>query len=257
MPGLPGEGRRHAVKTLLRSLVRTAGWVVHRWPANRFEAMDDALRLLADAGYRPQVIVDIGANVGAWTDMALRHFDARECHLVEPQPGCQAALARFTPPRYHVHPVALTAAGVPSVTMIGTGDGAASEGAWVASAGTQVPGAVSLPATSLDLLLDGRFSLTDRTLLKIDVENHELDVLTSGTRVLRAVEVIVSEFHAFAVDDSGAPVLSDLIGTLDDLDFVLYDVARLAGRARDRRLMFGDVVFVRRGSALLADTRWQ
>ena len=243
---------RAAIAAFVHATLRRAGWVAHRWPANRFEAMDDTLRLLAAAGFRPGVVLDIGANTGTWTEMAARHFDARQFHLVEPQPSCHPALARFAPPRFIVHALALTSAGPTSVQMLGTGG----TGAWVVPAGSAVAGARSLPATSLDALLGGAMSRDDRALRKLDVQCHELPILRAGHHVLQATDVVISEMQLFEVNDNGQAVLLDLMAFMKTEGFVLYDVASLAGRARDGRLRGGDVVFVREDSPLAADRRW-
>lgn len=217
--------------------------------------MHDALRLLRRQGYDPKVIVDIGANLGTWTDLACRTFDAREYHLVEPQQACHAALARFRPPRFTVHQLALTSVGVDSVLLVGGGPGGGCSGAFVTTRDRGEPG-VRYPATSLDRLLADRIVPADRALLKLDVEAHELTVLRAGARVLAAAEVVVTEFQLYQVENNGMPVLADIIAFMAERDFCLYDVAALHSRARDLRLRMGDGVFVHRRSPLVADNRW-
>ena len=47
-----------------------------------------------------------------------------------------------------------------------------------------------------------------------------------------------------------------MVAFFDQSGFDLFDVAGLMGRRRDDRLRQGDFIFVRRGSALSADTGW-
>lgn len=217
--------------------------------------MHDALRLLRRQGYDPQVIVDIGANIGTWTDLACSVFDAREHHLVEPQQVCHAALARFRPPRFTVHKLALTSVGVDSVLIVVGGPASGCSGAFVTTRDTGEPGA-RCPAATLDGLLADRIDPADRALLKLDVEAHELTVLGAGSRVLAAAEVVVMEFQVYPIENNGLPVLPDVIAFMVERNFCLYDVAALHSRPRDRRLRVGDVVFVHRRSPLVADNRW-
>jgi FkbM family methyltransferase len=244
------------VGELAQNLARRLGWTIHRWPANRFEAMEDALRLLRRARFEPRVVVDIGANVGAWTDCAARVFDAREYHLVEPQTACHAALERFRPPRFQVHKVALTAEGTDSVVMVGGGDGGGT-GAYVSGQPTGESDAQRYPAASLDRLLGDRVHPSERVLLKLDVEGHELQILGSSSKVLNAAEVVIMEFQMFEIERNGVPVLADLIDFMRQRRFMLYDVAALAARPRDKRLRMGDVVFASVDSALVADDGWE
>jgi len=233
----------------LQARLRQAGWTIHRWPAHRFDAMGDALDVLHRQGFRPATVVDIGANVGLWTDLAAALFRAPEHHLIEPQPELQAMLARFQPPRFHVHQVALTAAGRSEVAMSGAGTGV-----HVAPPGTT--GTIRVPAGSLDALLAARISPDRRALIKIDVESHELEVLAGGAHVVAAAEVLIIEFHYFDIERSGTPVLRDLLNVMHQHGHVLYDIAATHGRARDLRAQTGDAVFVRHDSPLAADTRW-
>jgi FkbM family methyltransferase len=244
------------VKEFAQTLARRFGWTIHRWPANRFDAMEDSLRLLRHAGFAPRVVVDIGANVGMWTDSAARVFDAREYHIVEPQTACHAALERFRPPRFHVHKVALTAEGTDSVMMVGGGDGGGT-GAFVSSHATTQSDAQRYPAASLDRLLGDRVHASDRGLVKLDVEGHELQILGSSSKVLNAAEVVIMEFQMFEIERNGVPVLADLIDFMRQRRFMLYDVAALAARPRDNRLRMGDVVFARVDSPLVADDGWE
>lgn len=216
--------------------------------------MDDALRLLRASGYDPRVIVDGGANVGTWTDLATRRFTAREHHLVEPQPACHPALARFQPPRFTVHPVALTGAGIDAVVMVG-GGGHGGTGAFVSKEAGHGD-ATRYPATSLDGLLGGRITRADRALLKLDVEGHELEILRASSVVLPAIEVAILEFQAFEIEGNGRPVFIDVVTLMRDRGFSFYDIAALASRPRDRRLRMGDAIFVRDDSPLVADARW-
>ncbi|MDO8795686.1 MAG: FkbM family methyltransferase [Vicinamibacterales bacterium] len=233
----------------LQARLSRAGWSVHRWPSHRFDGMGDVLEMLRRQGYRPSTVVDIGANVGQWTDLAAGLFHAAEHHLIEPQPALHATLARFQPPRFHVHPVALTSAGVSEASMSGSGTGM-----HVVTAGSAP--STRVPASSLDALLADRLTQEQRTLIKIDVESHELTVLGGGTRVMAAAEVIISEYHYYDIEQTGTPVFRDLLDFMARHGYDLYDISAVHGRARDLRAQTGDAVFVRRDSPLTADTRW-
>lgn len=58
-------------KQLARRSLEFAGyWITRLRPANRFQAMDEMVLLLRGFGFNPRVIIDAGANVGAWTRIA-------------------------------------------------------------------------------------------------------------------------------------------------------------------------------------------
>ena len=210
-------------------------------------------------GYNPRVAIDGGANMGTWTQMARSVFPDAEFHLVEPQPACLPTLRELgTRMRgVTVHPVALTRPGVDRVRVIGGGMHGGGTGAWVAQLGETAEGETQCPATTLDELFADSVSLPDRTLLKLDLEGHEREALEGATRLLDAVEVILTEVQFYDINDGGRWVFPDVINFLRERGFELYDIACLSQRPRDMRLRMGDVVFVRLGSPLLADRGWE
>jgi FkbM family methyltransferase len=249
-PSLQSISSRIASK--IKSRARQAGVSVHRWPGNRFDAMDDALELLHRQGYVPRTVIDVGANVGQWSGIASQLFHDATFHMIEPQPRFAEQLQRrFTSARFHVHTIVATSPGATSARMTGVG----STGAWVMSGEKWQPDA-TFPATTLDMLLSDRVRANDRTLLKLDVEGHELELLQGATTILSKTEVLVSEVRFYDIESSGRPTFTDLAGYLDRQSFQLYDIAALASRRRDKRLRLGDVVFVHKHSPLASDTHW-
>jgi FkbM family methyltransferase len=219
--------------------------------------MEDVLRLLAARGYAPRVVIDCGANVGQWLDVADRVFPGTSCHAIEPQPKCAEALrgkSRLRP-GLTVYETAITAREVAAVRMIGGGDGTGT-GNYVASAGETQPDEVTCAATTLDRLLANRVTPSERALLKLDVEGHELEVLRGAPAVLCAVEVVIAESAVYDIEGGGRPTFSDLVAFMTARGFEFHDVATLNGRASDRRLQRLDVVFVRKDSTLATDRSW-
>jgi FkbM family methyltransferase len=244
-----------SIAQFTKRMLRRLGLVVHRWPITRFDGMADGLELLRNAGFRPDLVIDVGANRGTWAALACAHWPDAVFHLIEPQPGCLPSLRDFVrnAKRAHIHSIAVTSPGVSQVAMAGGGDSRDGTGNFIAP--TTEPDTVPYPATTLDQLLSSTGATS--ILLKLDVDGHELSVLEGARSVLRHTEVVIAEFWMFKIFDQEMAVLPDLIRWLGDAGFELYDFASLNGRRRDQRLRSGDAVFVRRGSALLRDVNWQ
>jgi FkbM family methyltransferase len=225
---------------------------------NRFDGMRDALILLKLRSYAPKIVIDCGANVGQWSRLAMSVFPHATFQLIEPQPACAGALRELAgrAGRARVHTLAVTEPGVTQVRMIGGGDEGGGTGAWVALPGEAAIGEIVCPATTLDELLAAEVAPGDRSLLKLDLEGHELTALKGGKRLLEAVEVILTEFQFFETNWNGRPRFGSLLQALNAEGFELYDFACLSQRTRDQRLRMGDAIFVRRGSPLLADEAW-
>jgi FkbM family methyltransferase len=243
-----------SLKDVARQIVKRAGYVVHRWPGNRFDAMDAALEMLVARGYEPRMVIDGGANRGQWFGLASPIFAGAAFHLIEAQDFCWPYLERAAAARGRttLHRTAITSPGVTTVRMHRGGD-PGNTGAFVIADSEGHSRDLEAPATTLDALLSAVVTRDDRALLKLDIEGHELEALKGATALLDLVEVLVCEVRFFDVNRSGRPEFGDVLAFLEARGFVLYDVDMLSSRPRDLRLRIGDVIFARRGSPLTED----
>jgi FkbM family methyltransferase len=228
-------------KRAVRAVLALTPYQIVRGATNRFDAIEHSQVMLARFGYAPRVIIDAGAHVGLFAEMASRTFPGAVVHMIEPQPACH----RFLKALPHVlHPVAL---GASDGTVRMSIEGEATTGAHVWETGD-----VEVPMARLDSL----FTLTpaDRAFLKMDLQGYELEALKGAEASLASIEVILTEVNFFA--QAFEPPIATLVSFLDERGFDLFDIASLGGRARDDRLKSGDFIFVRRGSPVSADTRW-
>lgn len=245
----------NVVKRWLRQL----GVHVSRTPDNRFDAIGDTLSAMRARGFVPSVVVDGGANRGQFFRLARPVFPEAAFHLIEPQSACVAELRELAGRdrgNVAVHPTVVTEPGVRSVRMVGGGARGDGAGNWVAKPGDASQGESKANATTLDELLDGEVQQTDRVLLKLDLETHELPALKGASSLLTKVEAVLTEVSFYDADEWGAPLFAELVAFLEARDLALYEIASLSGRGRDGRLRMGDAVFVRRGSTLHRDVGW-
>src|SRR5262245_18344845 len=134
-------------RDIVRAMLESRGWVVHRWPTTRFDGMRQSLELLRARGYLPQVVIDCGANTGQWFQLAESIFPDAVYHVNEPQPKCLEALESLRASRRHmiVHPTVVTEPGVGTVRMFGSGDGTGT-GNFVAQPEEDFGGDIQVPA---------------------------------------------------------------------------------------------------------------
>lgn len=238
------------MKRLIKSLMEQTSYrIVRDHGANRFHAIEPCLRMMKARGLAPRLIIDGGAHIGSFSVAAQSIFPDANFHLIEPQPTCSAALQKLCATKSFVFHQYALAEKQGHIGLTRTLE--PSTGAHITS---DEDNAVSVAATTLDALF-GSVTQDDRSLLKLDLQGYELYALRGGTTFLRSVEAILTEVSFFA--QAYEPPISALVSYLNDSGFQLYDVASLGGRSRDNRLKQGDFVFVRAGSQLLQDGRWE
>jgi FkbM family methyltransferase len=241
------------IASLIKKLLRATPFRIVRSAPNRFQEIDHCLRHLRRLGYEPKIVIDGGAYLGSFALAAHTIFSTAVIHMIEPQPACKARLTKLSSnPDFTFHPFALSArrGTLPMVCD----DPVPCTGAHLAWPETLSQASVIAEVTTLDDLFASKCKTTDRTLLKLDLQGHELLALQGASVMLPLVEVVLAEvsfFQAF-----GEPKVRQLIEFFGNNGFEIFDVAALSSRIRDDRLRQGDLFFVRRDSQLLADNSW-
>jgi FkbM family methyltransferase len=138
------------------------------------------LPLLVRAGDR---VIDVGGNYGAYA-FRLDRLRTR-VEVFEPNPTCVRALDHWaaTRPRVRIHPFALSATAGQATLAVPTGG----DGVVHAAAGSIEPRAVAgARCEAVETRTLDSFGFRDATLVKIDVEGHELSVITGAVETLAA-----------------------------------------------------------------------
>jgi FkbM family methyltransferase len=161
------------------------------WATGRVELpVQRALAELLNPGV---VCFDVGANVGFYSVLAARIVGpAGRVVAFEPHPENVEALERN-----------IRANGLSNVIVVPkavslTSDGALLSGADRATARLEEGGGLDVDTVALDEFVAANPTLAP-SVVKIDVEGHELQVLAGARRTLEARPAIVCEQHGFAV----------------------------------------------------------
>ena len=195
--------------------------------------------IFANGCYRRQLrlpprgtVVDIGANIGAFTiDCAFRYPDVR-IEAYEPNPEAFHVLqtnviANGLSARVRLYNEAVGS--TPGTMRLWTGEGNVAATAYPSSTDAQGL-SIAVPLTDLATVIQraGRVSV-----LKIDAEGAEADILEAGGAALNDVEQIVAEYHEARVP-----------GVLRRVEGVLRDRGFLPVVSRNRRC--GPLVYAAR-----------
>jgi FkbM family methyltransferase len=203
-------------------------------------------------GGDPVLVVDVGANVGEFSELALREFGATKLIAVEPTPeiyaaltekfksdprleGLNACLGAFTGSLdFLVHADTKTSSLFPRESR-----------RRYFAADDQVVAHTSVPITTLDALCAER-GITNVALLKMDTQGGEFDILRGARNLLQSqsIDIVYTEFFITS-HYAGAPLLPDIWALLDKHDYALYDLFK-GPYGADGQLRFGDAVFVSR-----------
>lgn len=181
-----------------------------------------ALSLLPASDRVKPVVLDVGANVGSWTAALLSLAPEATVFAFEPS---QAAFSRLTD-RF---------SDSPHVTVIQAAVGRANGVAtlWADSAGSSLASLTRRRLNHFDI----DFSHSEEvsvitldswrldsgvipTLLKIDVEGHELDVLAGASELLKSIKVVQFEFGGCNIDTR--TFFQDFFYFFDEAGYVIH-----------------------------------
>jgi FkbM family methyltransferase len=164
------------------------------------------------------VVADVGANDGMYSYAFARRAGA--VHAFEPLPGCAGIVRAYARAnaRIHVHQVALSdQPGMRSLTIpVREGREIDTEASLIVAPTTEpgAAGAVGSRLVEIEVRTLDSFGLRDLSLIKIDVEGHELGVLRGARETLRRerpammIEIEQRHHHEREIGDVFAEVES-------------------------------------------------
>ena len=197
-------------------------------------------------GYAPRTVLDIGANVGDFTRGFLEVFPDCVPTLIEPNPYCEAELAKLPFERH----MAAASDATGEATLFLSRDWLQTTGASLYRENShyfsdELAVEQTVPKVRIDDLLAGRrFDF-----VKIDTQGSELDVLRGGETVLRQADYILLELSV--VDfNQGAPQAEAVLVQLAAMGFAPAAVTNLhrLEDVRDGGVLQLDMLFKRRAA---------
>ncbi len=212
--------------------------------------MQVALRGLRDRGYQPEVVYDIGAADGSWTREALQIWPRARFVCFEPLVERRAALDELVTERR----------GQVSLQPVGVGDAdtdlalGVTDFLWDSSFAYPGKSARKVAVRRLDsLFAEGKISRP--SFVKIDVQGFEIRVIDGGAEVLSGADFVLMECNFIAFCDD-MRTLDQSIAFMAQRGFVPYEFVDFLRRPLDGAMGQCDILFARRGHALVSDRRW-
>lgn len=195
-----------------------------------------------------RTVIDVGGHHGQFTLFALERFPRADVITFEPQADGAALIRRLTADeqRVTVHNCALGAhPGSAELNISKRSDSSSllpiGRGQTSAFPGTETAATTTVEVETLDALLPT--APQGPTLLKIDVQGFELDVLRGARRVLSEIETVYVEC-SFVELYSDQPLIGEVIQHLRECGFRLDGVHGVTYDA-DGRCLQADCLFGR------------
>jgi hypothetical protein len=200
----------------------------------RLHNKGESLRLLAEMGWRPDVVIDVGAGYG--TAGLMDAWPETPAILIEPQPALRDEMEK-------------AAASSPSVTFLDVAIGA--------RPGTLTLSGIPVEVKTLDQIVSD-LPLKDqirRVLLKIDVDGPECDVIEGAAHTLSDYDCVV--ILECVLHDGVKARFTDIVLSMREHGYEVSDILEALYRPHDDYLWQVDCLFTRADGSLRAHHRFE
>ena len=213
--------------------------------------MDWSLKNLHNNGFRPTVILDIGAYEGEWTKMVSSIFPDARILMFEAQESKHTLLASLNSAKIDHH-IGLLGSEVNSKSKFYINDTVSSA---LPESEKEKQDYVEVAMFTVDEVLKTK-GFTKADFIKLDVQGFELEVLKGATVTLQSAEVVLMEVSLIEIN-KGAPLIFEVMKFMNQQDFVCYDICSLVRRPLDNALWQTDLIFVKNNSKLIASKKYE
>ena len=209
-----------------------------------------ALERLAQNGFTPGLVFDVGAFRGDFAQMTLAIWPSARVACFEPLPYGREQIREL---RQRLPSIDLHETLVGSVEKAGVEMHVAkTSSSLLRDAHNETFPVEIFPQTTLDKTIRDSYAGRAPELLKLDVQGFELEVLKGCKASLGGVRVILTELSLLDLHEN-VPLLHELVGWLGERGFVAYDICGMTRRPLDNALWQADMIFVRKDDALRRD----
>lgn len=216
-------------------------------------SMELTLQHLFQKGFQPEIVLDLGAAKGYWSEYAQSFFPKATFYMVDPLQESEAHLKQLCESSDRFHYL-LCAVGdrTDKLLMNVTTDLDGSSLLSFNRPPEPQDRVVDICRVD-DLLAEGK--LKPPQLVKMDLQGYELKALEGGKRLFETAEVFILETSLFEFMPD-QPLVHEVVAYMAERNYVVFDIAGHLRRPYENDLGQVDFVFVKRDSPLRASNRW-
>jgi FkbM family methyltransferase len=211
---------------------------------------------LQTRGLSVRGIIDIGANCGSWTNMALQRFPQAAVIAIEPQVEMIPSLTNLCQ-------------NYPQIEFIQAGAGR-SNGELVQTIWDDLAGSSFLPPVDLKKIASGQqrttkiitidYLLSSRLdfqpdLVKLDIQGFEIEALAGASSLFGKTEVFIIETSLFSFLPN-EPIARKIIEFMANKNYEIYDITGVLRRPYDGALGQMDLAFAKKDGILRSSNKW-
>lgn len=211
---------------------------------------------LGRRGFRPERVLDIGANRGNWTIAAMRVFPKANYLLLEPQVEMKPDLDRLCRQAANVRWILAGVAGEIGELVLTVNPDTVSSTFSLSPDEARARGLSqrTVPVTTIDHLVEHEIGAIP-DLVKIDAEGFDMQIIEGASRILGKTEAILMEANLLSGPEDPCR-FSNMVTRMSELGYEAYDFSWFGHRPLDGAVGLCEIVFVRRDGPLRRDLRW-
>ena len=249
---------RFRMKRLVKNLLGKFGYSIQREsPQGHIGEVDLFLEDIRARGFSPKGIIDVGANRGAWTKLALSKFPNTPVIMIEPQDEMEAPLSELVKIAPNCHYVKAGAGRKPGELVQTIWED--SEGSSflppadpaLAQAGKQRRTRI----VTIDNVLSQDYPQFVPDLVKLDIQGFELEALSGAETLFGRTELFILEASLFQFLPN-QPIAREVISFMFARGYELYDIPGRCRRPYDGALGQVDLAFVKANGVFRKVTDW-